>query len=146
MSSKAELRLRLFEELHRPEKIKLISAHEYKVLLTRSSFQCPRFKNIQGLCLDPGKTCPPRPRPCETCQSWKRYKRVFKAKDSTQEKIDKAFEALQKICKTCELPARHYDEPDYQDECIRAISARQTLERIERGEIRVKQSEGPIFD
>lgn len=145
-NQRSQLHLKLREELTREPRIKLISAHEYKVLLARSEFQCPKFKNIQGLCLDPNKSCPSRPRPCETCQSWKRYKRTFKSKDSTVKRISRAFAELQKICATCEFPNRHYDEPDYFDECRRAISARQTLERIEQGRIRVKQSEGPVFD
>jgi hypothetical protein len=144
--TKEELRVRLLMELSRSLRIELISALDFKRLLVQSEFQCPKFKNIKGLCLYPGRSCPARPRPCETCQSWKRYKRVFKAKNATQPRIDEAFEALQKICGPCELPNRHYDESDYMDECLRAISARQKLERIDQGEIQVKQSEGPLFD
>lgn len=145
-SQRSQLLIKLREELSRAPRVELISAHEYKRLLARSTFQCPKFKNIQGLCIAPNKTCPSRPRPCETCQSWKRYKRVFKAKDSTQERINKAFAELQKICATCEHPNQHYDEPTYFDECRRANRARQTLERKDKGEIQVKQSEGPVFD
>ncbi len=123
----------------------VVSASDYKRLLAQAEFQCPKYKNITGLCRNPNN-CPPRPRPCETCQSWKRYKRVFKAKKSTQAIIDKAFNELQKTCSPCELPNKHYDESTYFEECCRAISARHQLERIEEGGIRVKQSKGPIFD
>lgn len=143
--TKEELHARLREELARPPRIEIISASDFKRLLAQSKFQCPKFKNIKGLCLYPGRSCPPRPRPCETCQSWKRYKRVFKAKSSTQQRINKAFEALQRICKKCKLPDIHYHESDYMDECVRTINARQKLERINKGEIQVKQSEGPVF-
>lgn len=140
----AEIHVRLLTELAQPPQIELISASDFKRLLSRSEFQCPKYKNIQGLCLNPN-SCPPRPKPCETCQSWKKYKRFFKAKTSTQLKINLAFNALQKNCKNCELPNKNYDEPDYFDECRRAIRARHTLERINKGEIQVKQSEGPVF-
>ena len=131
---------KLHEELTRPPKTELISAHDYKRLLARSEFQCPKIKNIQGLCIDPNRSCPPRPRPCEICPSWKRYKRIFKAKKSTQEIIDEAFTELQKKCAPCILPDRHYDEPDYFEQCIKAIAARFKLEKINRREIRVKPS------
>jgi len=141
----SELHLRLLEELARPPRIELTTASDYKRLLAQSRFECPKFKSLKRLCFNPN-ACPPRPRPCETCQSWNRYKRVFKAKNSTQQRIDRAFKALQLICSKCRLTVSHYDEPNYMDECIRAISARQKLERINKGEIQVKQSEGPVFD
>ena len=112
--------------------------------ITGVSQQRGRGKRAKTLCLN-HMSCPPRPRPCETCKSWRRYKRVFKARKSTQQIINDAFTKLQKTCSKCKLPDRHYDEPTYFDECVRSISARQKLERINKGEIQVKQSEGPIF-
>ena len=96
--------------------------------------------------MTPYRSCPPRPRPCEVCQSWKNYKRILKNREFPQAIVDKAFMELQKKCEPCRFPDLHHNEPDYVDECRRAINARRKLERIEKGEIQVKQAVGPIFD
>ena len=145
MTNKEELRTRLIMEMSKPKRIELISASELKRLLLQSQFQCPRFKDRKTLCFN-YMNCPPRPRPCETCKSWRRYKGVFKARKSTQQIINDAFTKLQKTCSKCNLLNMHYDEPNYFEECRRAIRARTKLERKDKGEIQVKQSKGPVFD
>ena len=139
LPTKEELRTRLLIELSKTKQTEIIDASEFKQLLKQSQFQCPKFKSLKNLCFNPN-SCPPRPRPCETCQFWKGYKRVFKAKDSTQPIINEAFTRLQKICEPCELPNRYYDESTYFDECRRAIRARTKLEKKNKGEIKVMQA------